>query len=299
MRARIYNAAIQTKENIPAVGQFEFCRPGGRQTVAHGGLAVAIRLRAQKQTNWRKTTSAPSRLSNSFPDLLLCGLPSSTISGRTNLSGWDQDGVSVEQGKRFRCAVCFPSRSFRSDLQRHDRQPPGAIGHYLDQSNCGCSGFVRVYVDGDRTEFHRRVHCALEWTESYYRILGATLLTASIPATDVAGLASAAITVTTGSNSAILTVYRAFPLAKSDIIYDRISRRIFASAGGTTETGNSITPTAVGSLSIPDVDFNIGSLVRWGEDGLAFRTGTRVYLIRIPATWFTVRRSRGGQLTSQ
>jgi hypothetical protein len=48
----------------------------------------------------------------------------------------------------------------------------------------------------------------------------------------------------------------------------------------------------VGSLTIPGVQggptqTSVRSLIRWGTDGLAFRTGTEVIVFRIPETWLT------------
>ena len=61
--------------------------------------------------------------------------------------------------------------------------------------------------------------------------------------------------------------------------------------------------TLVGALTIPGVSsFTVSSLVRWGDDGLAFRTAeNQVFLIRIPETWFAASSTnrRRGQLTSQ
>ena len=59
--------------------------------------------------------------------------------------------------------------------------------------------------------------------------------------------------------------------------------------------------TLVGSLRIPGIaGFTVGTLVRWGDDGLTFRSGNQVFLIRIPAAWFTLTANRRrGQLISQ
>jgi hypothetical protein len=60
--------------------------------------------------------------------------------------------------------------------------------------------------------------------------------------------------------------------------------------------------TLVGTLRIPFVfSFTISSLVRWGDDGLAFRTAdSQVFLIRIPSTWIGAPLTRRrGQITSQ
>jgi len=61
--------------------------------------------------------------------------------------------------------------------------------------------------------------------------------------------------------------------------------------------------TLVGTLNVPgDVGFSVGSLVRWGNDGMAFRTeNNQVFLLRIPASWIgpPPATRRPGQITSQ
>jgi hypothetical protein len=60
--------------------------------------------------------------------------------------------------------------------------------------------------------------------------------------------------------------------------------------------------TLVGSLAmtLTDSPFTVGSLVRWGSDGLAFRTSSQIIFARIPALWIErVGVKRRSQTTSQ
>ncbi|MDB6032405.1 MAG: Conserved repeat domain protein, partial [Verrucomicrobiales bacterium] len=73
--------------------------------------------------------------------------------------------------------------------------------------------------------------------------------------------------------------------ANSLVLYDAPSRRLFyIVANGSTTTLQSYDPQTLGllgSLNIPGVSGSLSSLVRWGADGLAFRTtGDQLFLLR-------------------
>jgi hypothetical protein len=73
--------------------------------------------------------------------------------------------------------------------------------------------------------------------------VNSSTLTTTISTDDLAGLATAEITVAFGqsiSNVVPFTIYRAITLPTKDLIYDGFGGRIYASVPGTTPTGNSI-----------------------------------------------------------
>jgi hypothetical protein len=77
------------------------------------------------------------------------------------------------------------------------------------------------------------------------------------------------------------TFSTSFTIAASvcpDVVNERVYFLTGTSGDWHIESFNSSTFTPAGSLSIPDNTMSIGSLIRWGTDGLAFRTDNRVYL---------------------
>jgi hypothetical protein len=84
-----------------------------------------------------------------------------------------------------------------------------------------------------------------------------------------------------------------------------MGRAFYLEDRGPAETGlyafDAATFTLVGSAILPRIPGSSGlatSLLRWGNDGLAFRTGTEVYFARIPKAWIPERKART-QVTSQ
>jgi len=75
------------------------------------------------------------------------------------------------------------------------------------------------------------------------------------------------------------------------VAVDSAFGRVFLLTGGSTDAQiqafdlNSLALT--GSVSLPGLAFNtsVGSLIRWGETGLAFQNGTQIITFQIPLSW--------------
>jgi hypothetical protein len=88
---------------------------------------------------------------------------------------------------------------------------------------------------------------------------------------------------------------------------DPATRRVFyLEDNGTVTTSISAFDsgmfTFVGSATLPRIPGSMGtarSLIRWGNDGLAFCTSTEVYVVRIPKAWIPDLKRVRAQVTSQ
>ena len=86
----------------------------------------------------------------------------------------------------------------------------------------------------------------------------------------------------------------------NSFVPDSTLNLVFFMSSGVINVFNRLNYTFVGTLTVPPGGlFTDSSLVRWGNDGLAFRTDTQVFLIRIPSGWAAPSGRRPGQITSQ
>jgi trimeric autotransporter adhesin len=76
-----------------------------------------------------------------------------------------------------------------------------------------------------------------------------------------------------------------------------LNRVFFMTTGGVILIHNLSTFMTLGQLNLPANATS--SLLRWGSDGLAFRSSSQVFLLRIPENLLAPQNRRRGQLTSQ
>lgn len=109
-------------------------------------------------------------------------------------------------------------------------------------------------------------------------------------------VAEAATRTLTGKFQFTVTNY-----SPTSVIADTTLNLVFFAASGMISVYNRFDYTLVGTLKVSAGNvFAEPSLQRWGSDGLAFRTDTQVFLLRIPSSWAVPNPPRrSSQITSQ
>ena len=79
------------------------------------------------------------------------------------------------------------------------------------------------------------------------------------------------------------TLVGSFSAASGPVAPDSAAGRVYYVTGSTLRVYDTSTFLLKGTLTIPNLTGTPGSLIRWGADGLAFRTDTKVYFISISA----------------
>jgi hypothetical protein len=111
---------------------------------------------------------------------------------------------------------------------------------------------------------------------------------------------AAAGAVVQASTTALAGTFQ-LPSNQETIVVDSSLNLVFFMSSGVIRAFNRFDYTLVGTLTVSAGNaFTNPSLQRWGADGLAFRTNTQVFLVRIPSGWAVpAPPRRPGQITSQ